>query len=199
MLECDKAFTNSEFEEALVGVKNGKVAGENGIPPGAIKALTGNKRQPILHWCKTFWNGEMDYKSWYWGLLVVVPKSGEKDKTDLNKYCGVNLMDVVSEVMSRILNKRLFKILKKHRRTYQFEGTPDMGCRNGTLTLETLLHTRRNNNLPSHVIYIDLMKAYNTGNHELLLRVHEKYGAPPKTGGRHKQALCQPESCAEAR
>ena len=89
-------------------------------------------------------------------------------------------MDVISKVMSRIRNKRLFKILDKHGTKYQFGGTPDVGCREGVFTLKTLIHTRRNHNLGTHVAFIDLVKLYNTTNHELLIKVLEKYGAPPK-------------------
>jgi hypothetical protein len=89
-------------------------------------------------------------------------------------------MDVVSKLLSRVLNKRLFKILKKHGTPFQFGGTPDMGCRDGIFTLKSFLHARRQHGLPTHVAFIDLVKAYDTANHELLLQVLKKYGAPPK-------------------
>jgi hypothetical protein len=38
---------------------------------------------------------------------------------------------------------------------------------------------RRNYNLPSHVAFVDLFKAYDTGNHELLLVLLKKSGASP--------------------
>ena len=41
-------------------------------------------------------------------------------------------------------------------------------------------HARRQHGLPTHVAFIDLVKAYDTASHELLLQVLEKYGAPPK-------------------
>jgi hypothetical protein len=38
---------------------------------------------------------------------------------------------------------------------------------------------RKNHNLPSYVAFVNLVKAYNTANHELLLTLLEKCGAPP--------------------
>ena len=38
----------------------------------------------------------------------------------------------------------------------------------------------RQHGLPTHIAFIDLVKAYDTANHELLLQVLKKYGAPPK-------------------
>ena len=40
---------------------------------------------------------------------------------------------------------------------------------------------RKNHNLASYVAFVDLVKAYNTANHDLLvLRILERYGCPPK-------------------
>ena len=43
-----------------------------------------------------------------------------------------------------------------------------------------LLNARRNHNLALYLGFVDLVKAYNTANHTLLLRILECYGAPPK-------------------
>jgi hypothetical protein len=39
---------------------------------------------------------------------------------------------------------------------------------------------RENHNLPSYVAFVNLVKAYNTANHNLLLDLLERYGAPPR-------------------
>ena len=89
-------------------------------------------------------------------------------------------MDVISKVLSRIVNKRLFKLLDKYATKFQFGGTPGVGCREGIFTLKTAIHTRRNHGLGTHVAFIDLVKAYDTANHKLLIKMLKKFGAPPK-------------------
>ena len=78
------------------------------------------------------------------------------------------------------MTKRSFQLLDKHGTRFQFGGTPGLGCGDGLFTLKTLLNTRRNHNLASYVGFVDLVKAYDTTNHDLLLRILERYGAPPK-------------------
>ena len=41
-----------------------------------------------------------------------------------------------------------------------------MGCRDGIFTLKSFLHARRQHGLPTHIAFIDLVKAYDTANHE---------------------------------
>ncbi len=52
--------------------------------------------------------------------------------------------------------------------------------RYGLFTLKTLLNAHKNHNLPSFVAFVDLVKAYDTANHDLLIKILEKNGAPPK-------------------
>ena len=78
------------------------------------------------------------------------------------------------------MTARAFKLLDKLGTRFQFGGTPELGCRVGLFTLKALLNARRNHDLASYVGFVDLVKAYDTANHDLLLRILERYGAPPK-------------------
>ena len=51
-------------------------------------------------------------------------KSGQ-DLTDPTNYRGITLMDVLSKVLCKILNERLFKVLNLYGTEYQFGGKPE--------------------------------------------------------------------------
>ncbi len=78
------------------------------------------------------------------------------------------------------MTARAFKLLDKHGTQFQFGGTPKLGCRDGLFTLKALLNARCNHDLASYIGFVDLVKAYDTANHELLPCILERYGAPPK-------------------
>ena len=107
-----------------------------------------------------------------------VPKSG--DLSDPNKWRGVTLMDIGSKFFSSIMCTRLFKIIDKHGVKYQFGSTPGVGCQDGSFTIKTMLHLRYNHNLPTFVMFADLVKAFDTSNHKLMVAILKKYGCPPK-------------------
>jgi hypothetical protein len=89
-------------------------------------------------------------------------------------------MDVCSKIFSSVMNGRAFKLLEQHGTRFQFGGTLELGCRDGLFVLKTLLTMRKNHNLPSYVAFVDLIKTYDMANHDLLLEILKKYGAPPQ-------------------
>ena len=87
-------------------------------------------------------------------------------------------MDMGSNIFSSILCMRLFKIIDKHGVKYQFGSTPGVGCQDGSFKIKTMLHLRSNHNLPTWVLFTDLVKAFDTSNHALMEKLLAKYGCP---------------------
>ena len=79
-----------------------------------------------------------------------------------------------------ILNNRLNRLLDRHGIKAQFGASPKVGCQDGRFTLKTLLNLRHQHNLSSFVAFVDLVKAFDTMNHVLLVEILQQYGAPFK-------------------
>ena len=88
-------------------------------------------------------------------------------------------MNMGSKIFSSILCTRLFTIIDKHGVKYQFGSTPGVGCQDGSFTIKTLLHLWHHRNLPTYVLFADVVKAFDTSNHELMDKLLNKYGCPP--------------------
>ena len=139
----------------------------------------GNIPKLVIHkHVSDFFDGTADHKGWHRLHCMPVPKKG--NLSDPKKWQGIILMDICSKVLSSIMTSRAFQLLDKCGTSFQFGGTPKLGCRDSLFTLKALLNARQNHDLATYVGFVDLVKAYNTANHELLLRILEQYRAPPQ-------------------
>ena len=177
MSELDNDITMEELRKAISKLSNDKAPGLNGVPPNAFKCMDHKTTIHLFGFIKNYWQGHAEYQEWNQCQVVPVPKSG--DLSDPNKWRGVSLMDIGSKIFSSILCERMFRILKKNGIKYQFGSTPGVGCQDGLFTIKTLLHLRHNHNLPTYVVFADLVKAFDTANHKLIVYILAKYGAPP--------------------
>ncbi len=174
----DAPITFREVKHAINKLKQGKAPGLNGIPPEALKVMSNTPQRTVHKHVSNFFEGKTDHEGWHKSQCVPVPKKG--DLSDPNKWQRIMLMDMCSKVFSSIMTARAFQLLNKHGTRFQFVGTPGLGCRDGLFTLKALLNTRWNHDLTSYVGFVDLVKAYDTANRDLLLCILECYGTPLK-------------------
>jgi hypothetical protein len=85
---------------------------------------------------------------------------------------------MTAHLMSSILNSRLLTIIRKHGTETQYGSQSGHGSTDGTFVLRLAVQTRRQHNLLTWVLFADLVKAFDTVNHELMLAIIEHYGAP---------------------
>ncbi len=79
------------------------------------------------------------------------------------------------------MKRRASCLLNANGTRFQFGGTPELGCRDGLIVLKTLLTMGKNHSLPSYAAFVDLVKAYDMANHELLLTLESALLPPIKT------------------
>jgi hypothetical protein len=178
LTSIDTPITLKEVKWAINKLKKGKLPGLNGIPPEALKAIDNTSRRTVHRHVCNFFEGRVDHEGWHKSQCIPVPKW--VDLNDPNKWHQIMLMDICSKVFSSVMMTRAFTLLHKHGTCFQFGGTPKIGCRDGLFTLKALLNTQHNHNLASYIGFVDLVKAYDTVNHKLLIDILRRYGAPPK-------------------
>jgi hypothetical protein len=67
----------------------------------------------------------------------------------------------------------------------QAGSTPGKGCADATFTLKTALQTLREHGQESWVLFVDLVKAYDTVNREMLWKILTTLGVPERIPGKH--------------
>ena len=89
-------------------------------------------------------------------------------------------MDTASKITSSIITRRLQRVLTNEGFNFQFGSTPKTGCPDANLTLKSILQLRQELENDLWVVFLDLVKAFNTANHQLLLKLLQIFVIPPR-------------------
>jgi hypothetical protein len=109
--------------------------------------------------------------------LSILPKSG--NLSNPNKWRRIALGDMAAKCISSILASRLTKHLMTFGIDEQYGSLLGKGCANATFTLKAALQTLREHNENAYILFVNLIKAYDTVNRELLWTILlETYGVP---------------------
>ena len=112
-------------------------------------------------------------------MVMMYKKKG--NKSDCGNYRGISLPNVAGKVLARILLDRLLSSAAKlvlPELQCGFRG--DRGTVDMILTARLLMEKTCEQHQDLFFAFVDLAKAFDTVNRELLWRIMEKSGCPPK-------------------
>ena len=111
MIELNGLITWQESVEAAQDLTTVKSPGLNGISLEAHENLDKINLIFLFEFATNFWNDGCDFEEWHEGQLAPLPKS--EDSSDLRKWRGINLMDMVDKIFSSMLTEMLNALIKK--------------------------------------------------------------------------------------
>ena len=120
---------------------------------------------------RDFWlNENTDFESWHATKLSNLFK-GKGDQQDPNNWQGIGLKDTTAKIVSIIITKRLMSRQKKNRITYKFGH---IRCQGDLHSLRSTLMIWRHCGLKSCALFVDLVKAFDSIQHEVLYMILKK-------------------------
>ncbi|CAF2588534.1 unnamed protein product [Rotaria sp. Silwood2] len=155
-----------------------KAPGNDEVTADLLKA--GGK--PVIRWLYEIfvdiWKSELMMQDWSLAILISLYKKGEKQMCD--NYRGISLLNVTSKIFSRIILNRIQNMID-----YQLlEAQSGFRTQRSTVDqihiLKITMKKRREFNKSLFMCFIDLTKAYDSVNRDLLWRVCRKYGISEK-------------------
>ena len=118
-----------------------------------------------------------------WKMARVTPVFKKGDKSDLNNYRPISVIPAVSKVFEKIVYDQLYQYLNEN----QLLSSCQSGFRSLHSTLTALLEATNSwsvnidNGFLNGVVFIDLKKAFDTIDHEIILRKLSYFGADQAT------------------
>jgi hypothetical protein len=148
-------------------MKYGKAAGVTGVMPSMLKALPDEAVIYIAEIIRKFGNDESDCDEWHTMTITALYKDKGK-MNDLDNWRGICLKELTVKIISSIVLTRLLTVLDKDNVKDQFATAIH--------SLRSSLGLRRQRGIETFVLCVDLIKVYDTVNHELLFQILLKYG-----------------------
>ena len=104
-------------------------------------------------------------------LAEVIPLYKGKCMDLVENYRPISLLITISKVLEKIIYTRVYNYIEKHKILFnsQYGFRSKHSCEQALIELRGELIQAKENKLKSAALFLDLSKAFNTLNHEVLL------------------------------
>ena len=171
-------ITRIEIKNAIKKFKNGKAAGCDNIPPGAIKAGEDTSEEVLLDLCNRIWSEEKMPEEWKKGLLIKLPKKG--DLSYCKNWRGIILLNMASKMFCRVILERIKTALDGKLREEQAGFRAGRSCTDQIATLRIIVEQSIEWQSSLYINFIDFEKAFDSISREVFWKLLRHYGMPDK-------------------
>jgi hypothetical protein len=169
-------INNTDIDKIIRSLKTKLSSGEDGISTKLLKAISPAVIEPLtIIINQSLLTGIFPQKL---KIAKVVPIFKSKDKSDINNYRPVSLLPAISKVFERVVYNQLYNYLKQnnllHKNQFGFrpEHSTELAC---ISLIDRILEYLDKGKIPV-CIYMDLSKAFDTLNFDILLYKLNYYG-----------------------
>ena len=166
----------TEISDIISLLKSGKSLGPNSIPMKILKSLSPLISSPLSQIInESFQSGIFPDKM---KLAKVTPFFKKGCVLTASNYRPISLLSVFSKITEKAMHERLYKFLEKHEILYSLQCgfRANHSINHALVSLTEAIKNSLDNKKFGCGIFIDLPKAFDTVNHEILLTKLEHYG-----------------------
>ena len=180
LTELDNPPTFEEVNLAIEGLKPRKSPGPDGVPSELLRGGGAGIRTFIHSVIGEIWSGADIPNSWRDALLITIYKN-KGDRALCSNSRGIALLGTAGKVLARILLKRLVASVSE-----SLMPETQCGFRSGRSTVDMIFAARqlmektREQHRNLYIAFVDLSKAFDSVDRELLWSVLRRCGCPPR-------------------
>ena len=170
------AVTEKEVEIEISNLSGNKSCGHDEIPPKLVKEISKQIVKPLTHiYNQSLLTGVIPNEL---KIALVTPVFKANSKEEFSNYRPISVLPCFSKILEKIMYKRVMKYLDMHSMLFQSQyGFRKKHSTNlATIALVTKILQAIDNSEYTIGVFLDLAKAFDTVNHEILLKKLEHYG-----------------------
>ena len=179
MYDLDKEPTIDDLRTAIKSLSPGKACGNDGIPPDLLRQC---KESLLPHLYQVFldcWRkGTVPQDMKDSSIITLYKNKGVRH--DCNNHRGISLLSIVGKTIARAILPRLQKLANRVYPESQCGFRPERSTIDMIFSVRQIQEKCREQQMPLHMAFIDLTKAFDLVSREGLLELLLKIGCPPK-------------------
>ena len=174
-MQCEE-LKFDEFEEAFKSLKRNKAAGFNELSSNIILDAYDSLKNILFHVCKVSIQQGIFSDSLKIAKVTPIFKSGDKD--NVTNYRPISILPVFSKVLERIMYNRVYNHLDSKGVLYekQFGFQRNNSTEHAILQLTRDITDSFEKGEYTRGVFIDLSKAFDTADHQILIKKLQYYG-----------------------
>ena len=157
-------------------MKSNKASGPNSIPTNILKLFKKEFSKPLSDMINMSFNQGVFPNILKIANVIPIHKKG--DKLDCNNYRPISLLSNISKIFEKSMHIRLVNFLKKNKLLFchQFGFRNGYSVNHGLTSLTELIRKALDEDKFACGLFIDLQKAFDTVDHNILLSKLYHYG-----------------------
>ena len=168
--------TPLEIVDIINTLDDTKSSGPCSVPTKLLKLVRNELAIPFSDICNaSFDEGVFPDKN---KIAKIIPIHKNGSVSDINNYRPISLLSVFSKIMEKLMASRLNEFLVSHEiiHSNQFGFRSGYSTSHSLISIVETIRKSLDNNMFGCGVFIDLKKAFDTVNHEILLEKLEHYG-----------------------
>lgn len=168
--------SETEIYKEIMSLKDGKSPGYDRITTKCLKSIADLIVEPLTHIVNTAFGTGVFPRIYKKAVIKAIYKAGKKD--EVGNYRPISLISNLAKIVEKCLYRRIIRFINEHNiiSNKQFGFRQNKSTEDALKEFTETIYENIDKKMPTLSIFVDLAKAFDTLDHNILLKKLERLG-----------------------